>query len=94
MASAAAPSTPTSSTRATKSATASPTGSWRHPRFDDIVRRQSASAFTDSNVKKILWNAGTLVGSFAVERVFPLIQYVALEFRGGLNVLIITIARC
>ncbi|KAH0556130.1 hypothetical protein GP486_005937 [Trichoglossum hirsutum] len=81
MASAVAPSTPTPpSAHTAKSASASPAGTWRHPRFDDIVRRQNASAFTDSNVKKILWNAGTLIGSFAVGRFVPLIHPLLAEF--------------
>ncbi|KAI9765314.1 MAG: hypothetical protein M1840_007513 [Geoglossum simile] len=75
MASTAGPSTPiSSSSQPPKSASASSTGTWRHPRFDDIVRRQSASTFTDSNVKKILWNAGTLIGSLAVGQLIPLVH--------------------
>ncbi|CAD6592770.1 MAG: hypothetical protein ASARMPREDX12_006446 [Alectoria sarmentosa] len=41
-------------------------GSWRHPRSDEIARRQKANTFDDSNVRKIVWNAVALVALFYV----------------------------
>ncbi|KAL8685434.1 MAG: hypothetical protein Q9218_007762, partial [Villophora microphyllina] len=52
------PATPQSNTRAlpqTPVATPSP-GRWRHPKFDEITRRQNASTFTSTSVNRILWN--------------------------------------
>ncbi|KAF2276465.1 uncharacterized protein EI97DRAFT_418390 [Westerdykella ornata] len=37
-----------------------PTGSWRHPKLDEIVRRQNATAFSESNVNRIVANAAVL----------------------------------
>ncbi|KAL9631602.1 MAG: hypothetical protein Q9164_005793 [Protoblastenia rupestris] len=36
-------------------ATPSP-GSWRHPQFDEIARRQRANTFNDGNVRRIVYN--------------------------------------
>jgi nucleoporin POM34 len=36
------------------------TGTWKHPRFDEIARRQNASTFSDRNLKGILYNSGGL----------------------------------
>jgi nucleoporin POM34 len=33
------------------------TGTWRHPQFDEIARRQNATNFSDRNVRKMLYNA-------------------------------------
>ncbi|MCJ1247949.1 hypothetical protein MMC30_005164 [Trapelia coarctata] len=38
-------------------------GTWRHPKFDEIARRQQASTFNDRNITKILWNTGTLIAT-------------------------------
>lgn len=55
-----APATPqTPSTSQAAVSTPSP-GSWRHPRSDEIARRQKASTFDDSNLRKIVWNVGAL----------------------------------
>ncbi|MCJ1290666.1 hypothetical protein MMC34_002208 [Xylographa carneopallida] len=35
-------------------------GTWRHPRFEEIARRQQAATFTDKNVTTLLWNIGAL----------------------------------
>lgn len=45
------------STPVAQSAPSTPlTGTWRHPKYDEIVRRQKAAAFTSANVVKILYN--------------------------------------
>ncbi|KAL8929525.1 MAG: hypothetical protein Q9208_001194 [Pyrenodesmia sp. 3 TL-2023] len=56
------PGTPQSTnTSAPPSATATPSpGRWRHPNFDQITRRQKASTFDESNVHRIIWNAGLI----------------------------------
>ena len=62
-----APSTPASklTLTATSSQTPSP-GTWRHPRFDEIARRQKASTFDASNVHKILFNVLALACTWAL----------------------------
>lgn len=51
-------------------------GSWRHPRFDEIVRRQQATAFSDRNVSKMAHNMTALAALWiiqkAVQLYFPL----------------------
>lgn len=48
--------------RISQPATATPSpGRWRHPGFDEISRRQRASTFDDSNVQRIILNAGFIV---------------------------------
>lgn len=37
-----------------------PNGSWKHPKFDEIARRQYATTFDERNVKAIVANAGLL----------------------------------
>jgi hypothetical protein len=44
------------------------TGTWRHPRLDEIVRRRDASTFSERNVKKIMWNVSGLGGMWFVGR--------------------------
>ncbi|KAI9047392.1 hypothetical protein LZ554_008837 [Drepanopeziza brunnea f. sp. 'monogermtubi'] len=45
------------STPVAQSAPSTPlTGTWRHPKYDEIVRRQKAAAFTSANVVKIAYN--------------------------------------
>src|SRR5271154_3343121 len=39
-------------------------GTWRHPKFTEIVSRQSASTFSDRNLKIATINAIALVMSF------------------------------
>ncbi|KAL3423033.1 nuclear pore complex component [Phlyctema vagabunda] len=43
-------------------------GTWRHPRFDEIAKRQNAATFTDRNFRKIIYNVAGLVVLYAVER--------------------------
>lgn len=50
------PATPT--TQSQQSYT--PSGSWRHPKFDEIARRQYATTFDERNVRAIVANAGLL----------------------------------
>ncbi|KAK5631099.1 hypothetical protein RRF57_006814 [Xylaria bambusicola] len=73
MASTAAPvaiSTPTKKTPTTTPTKASATpvtdspGTWRHPRIEEITRRQEASTFTEKNVKRILINIALLASLF------------------------------
>lgn len=54
------PSTPISQIVNGNISTPSP-GTWRHPKFDEIARRQNACTFTDSNVRKVIWNGGALL---------------------------------
>jgi len=44
------------------------TGTWRHPKMDEIVRRQNAASFTDRNVRNILYNIGGIITVFFVTR--------------------------
>lgn len=57
------PITPTSSAPSTPQ-----TGTWRHPRFDEITRRQNASTFSDRNIKRVLYNVGCLFALWLVEK--------------------------
>lgn len=54
---------------------ATPVGKWKHPRLDEIYRRQNASNFSDQNVKKILYNVAGLFMLWVVGRglwrIFP-----------------------
>ncbi|KAI0135676.1 NPCC-domain-containing protein [Daldinia grandis] len=52
--------TPKKSTPATPPVTDSP-GTWRHPRIEEITRRQEATTFTDGNIKRIAVNIVVLV---------------------------------
>lgn len=47
--------------------TGTPTGTWRHPRFDEITRRQNAANFDESNFKKVVVNGGLLLFSFVAK---------------------------
>ncbi|KAL2059199.1 hypothetical protein ABVK25_000491 [Lepraria finkii] len=57
------PPTPQSQILQAPTSTPSP-GSWRHPRFEEIARRQKANTFNDSNLRRIAWNGGTLIALF------------------------------
>jgi nucleoporin POM34 len=59
---ASAPSTP--SGQKIQQATPSASGTWKHPRFDEITRRQYATTFDERNVKIILANGTLLLFSF------------------------------
>jgi len=57
-----------------------PNGSWRHPKFDEIARRQYATTFDERNVRAIVLNAGFLFlsvyGTRVTEKV-KLLEYAA-----------------
>lgn len=53
------PSTPKAQVTPVATFTPSP-GTWRHPKFDEITRRQNATTFSYNNVRKIIWNSGAL----------------------------------
>ncbi|PQE23796.1 high-temperature-induced dauer-formation protein [Rutstroemia sp. NJR-2017a BBW] len=44
------------------------TGTWRHPKFDEIARRQNAATFSDQNMKKLLWNGGGFAALWCLGR--------------------------
>jgi hypothetical protein len=45
------------STPAAQSAPSTPTtGTWKHPKLDEIVRRQNAARFSADDLKKVLYN--------------------------------------
>ncbi|KAF2113879.1 nuclear pore complex component-domain-containing protein [Lophiotrema nucula] len=56
----AAPSTPASQTQQV----ATPNGAWRHPKFDEITKRQYATTFDERNVSTIFGNVVALLVSF------------------------------
>src|ERR1700712_37945 len=58
----ATPATPAGQT----AAKATPTGTWRHPKFDEITRRQHARTFSEQNAKAILVNALYFFSTFIV----------------------------
>lgn len=63
MATTSAPATP--QTQPLQAAVSNPSpGNWRHPRSDEIARRQKANTFDDSNLRKIVWNGGALAALF------------------------------
>ncbi|OBT67464.1 hypothetical protein VE03_03061 [Pseudogymnoascus sp. 23342-1-I1] len=51
-----APSTPTAQT----TPSTPQTGTWQHPRFAEIARRQNATTFSDRNVRSVVYNVGSL----------------------------------
>lgn len=50
------PSTPTAQT----TPSTPQTGTWQHPRFAEIARRQNATTFSDRNIRSVVYNAGSL----------------------------------
>lgn len=52
-------------------ATDSP-GTWRHPRLNEITRRQKATSFTEKNVRQIAYNVVTLLALWSVRLVAKL----------------------
>ncbi|KAK6347139.1 hypothetical protein TWF696_007218 [Orbilia brochopaga] len=63
---------PTTPSRAAmpKASGAGTPGSWKHPKFDEIVRRQDARAFSDRQLAQTLKNTGALLASFVVVHLF------------------------
>lgn len=57
-----------------------PNGSWKHPKFEEIARRQYATTFDERNVRAIVLNAGILFlsvyGNAVTEKV-KLLEYAA-----------------
>ncbi|KAI1354874.1 nuclear pore complex component-domain-containing protein [Xylaria sp. FL0043] len=54
-------STPTRAAPTKAPATPDTPGTWRHPRIEEITRRQEASTFTEKNVKHIVINVSLLI---------------------------------
>lgn len=46
-------------------------GAWKHPKFDEITRRQYATTFDERNVRAIIVNILVLILSFAAFDVLP-----------------------
>lgn len=81
MASQSIPSTPKLASVSTPSADQSETpGKWRHPKLNEIVRRQNAATFGDRDVKRLLWNGLALVMTWAFGNAFSA-QYVYRDVR-------------
>lgn len=83
MAAPATPQTPASQTPQLHT----PNGTWKHPKFDEITRRQYATTFDESNVRAIIANAGLLAASFfadAVTSKVKLLEYAAYVLFGGI----------
>jgi nucleoporin POM34 len=57
-----APSTPSGQKVQVQQAT--PSGTWKHPKFDEITRRQYATTFDERNVRIILANSTLLLLAF------------------------------
>ncbi|KAK8245692.1 nuclear pore complex component [Phyllosticta capitalensis] len=64
------PNTPSSSTPA-QASTATPTGTWRHPRFEEINRRKNANKFGDAEAQSLLITIAILFLTFLVPRLTP-----------------------
>ncbi|GIK00161.1 hypothetical protein Aspvir_004181 [Aspergillus viridinutans] len=65
MASQSAPSTPRAVSVLAPVPDASRTpGKWRHPRLNEVVRRQNAGTFGDRNIRKLIWNGAALVATW------------------------------
>ncbi|KAF2703398.1 hypothetical protein K504DRAFT_538832 [Pleomassaria siparia CBS 279.74] len=57
---------------------ATPTGAWKHPKFDEITRRQYATTFDERNVRAIFFNGALLVASvLALSIKNPIIRAIA-----------------
>lgn len=57
-----------------------PSGEWKHPKFDEIARRQYATTFDERNVRAIVANAGLLFASVyggAVSSKVKMVEYAA-----------------
>jgi hypothetical protein len=44
------------------------TGTWKHPKLDEIVRRQNAARFSADDVKKVLYNLVGIAVVYLLER--------------------------
>lgn len=75
----AAPATPQAQTRHAPQLH-TPNGTWKHPKFDEIARRQYAATFDERNVRILVANGALLAASFfadAVTSQVKLLQYAA-----------------
>ncbi|KAK6523810.1 hypothetical protein TWF281_001778 [Arthrobotrys megalospora] len=45
-------------------------GSWKHPKLDEVLRRQDARSFSDRRVSRALKNAGALGTTFVITHLF------------------------
>lgn len=52
-----------------------PNGTWKHPKFDEITRRQYATTFDEHNVKVVVANASLLAASFFANEVASKMKY-------------------
>jgi hypothetical protein len=67
-----------------------PGGSWKHPKFDEIARRQHATTFDERNVRSIVANASLLFLSVygnSLTSNIKLLQYAAYMLRFSFNCL-------
>ncbi|KAH6666886.1 nuclear pore complex component-domain-containing protein [Halenospora varia] len=62
------PSTPINHPKAPSAPATPQTGTWRHPKLDEIVRRQNAATFSEKNIKMIAWNALSVAVVSAIGR--------------------------
>lgn len=53
------------------SAPTPPPGSWRHPKLDEIARRQSASIFSQSNLRRAIMSIIFLAMTFYIPSLLP-----------------------
>lgn len=77
MATRTAPVTPVTPSAQRQQQPATPTGAWKHPKFDEITRRQYATTFDERNVRTILVNGAILAASFfalSIAYVLPFVQ--------------------
>lgn len=70
MATVRAPATPVTPA-AQKQQQPTPTGSWKHPNFNEITRRQYATAFDERHVRTIVVNGALLAFSWMALNVTP-----------------------
>lgn len=81
-------STPVKSTPTKAPKAADSPGTWRHPRLNEITRRQHATSFTEKNVRQIAYNVATLVALWALREIAKLKinpQIVSSSFRTYLS---------
>ncbi|KAF2021302.1 hypothetical protein BU24DRAFT_416965 [Aaosphaeria arxii CBS 175.79] len=64
-----------------------PTGAWKHPKFDEITRRQYATTFDERNVKAIVANGGLIVASFVAPGLIGEVPLIRTIFSSAGNLL-------
>ncbi|TVY84309.1 Nucleoporin [Lachnellula suecica] len=62
------PSTPITIPKAPPAPATPVTGTWKHPKLDEIVRRQNASNFSDRNLKVLMYNFAGIVAVWVFGR--------------------------